>query len=97
MSNLGKKFTCFSCATKFYDFLKPEAICPKCGTNQKDAPTKLKIVKKEKQVHVIEDDLGTEPEPEAAVEEGFDESLGIGAARAEGVDPGDLRMDDYDE
>jgi len=97
MSNLGKKFNCFSCATKFYDFLKPEAICPKCGTNQKDAPTKLKIVKKEKQVHVIEDDLGTEPEPEAAVEEGFDESLGIGAARAEGVDPGDLRMDDYDE
>lgn len=97
MSNLGKKFTCFSCATKFYDFRKPEAICPKCGSNQKDAPTKLKIVKKDKQVHVIEDDLGTEPEPEAAAEEGFDESLGIGAARAEGVDPGDLRMDDYDE
>ncbi|MBL0211493.1 MAG: FYDLN acid domain-containing protein [Holophagaceae bacterium] len=97
MSNLGKKFTCFSCATKFYDFRKPEAICPKCGSNQKDAPTKLKVVKKDKQVHVIEDDLGTEPEPEAAAEEGFDESLGIGAARAEGVDPGDLRMDDYDE
>jgi hypothetical protein len=97
MSNLGKKFTCFSCATKFYDFRKPEAICPKCGVNQKDAPTKPKTVKKEKQVHVIEDDMGTEPEPEAAAEEGFDETLGIGAARAEGVDPGDLRMDDYDE
>ena len=97
MSNLGKKFTCFSCATKFYDFRKPEALCPKCGANQKDAPTKLKIVKKDKQVHVIEDDLGAEPEAEAATDEGFDESLGIGAARAEGVDPGDLRMDDYDE
>ncbi len=97
MSNLGKKFTCFSCATKFYDFRKPEALCPKCGANQKDAPTKLKIVKKDKQVHVIEDDLSAEPEPEAAADEGFDETLGIGAARAEGVDPGDLRMDDYDE
>ena len=97
MSNLGKKFTCFSCATKFYDFRKPEALCPKCGANQKDAPTKLKIVKKDKQVHVIEDDLNAEPEPEAAADEGFDETLGIGAARAEGVDPGDLRMDDYDE
>ena len=56
MSNLGKKFICFSCATKFYDFGKPEAICPKCGTNQKGAPAKPKTLKKEKQVHVIEDD-----------------------------------------
>ena len=52
---------------------------------------------KEKAVHLIEDDLGTEPEPEVVAEEGFDESLGITGARAEGVDPGDLRMDDYDE
>lgn len=97
MSNLGKKFTCFSCATKFYDFHKPEALCPKCGANQKDAPSKPKTVKKEKAVHVIDDDLGAEPEVEAPADEGFDESLGIGAARAEGVDPGDLQMDDYDE
>ena len=97
MSNLGKKFNCFSCATKFYDFGKPEALCPKCGSNQKDAPSKPKAVKKEKAVHLIEDDLGTEPEPEVGAEEGFDESLGITGARAEGVDPGDLRMDDYDE
>lgn len=97
MANLGKKFTCFSCATKFYDFGKPEALCPKCGSNQKDAPSKPKAVKKEKAVHLIEDDLGAEAEPEVVVEEGFDESLGISGARAEGVDPGDLRMDDYDE
>jgi uncharacterized protein (TIGR02300 family) len=34
---LGNKFECFSCATKFYDLGKSEAICPKCGANQKDA------------------------------------------------------------
>lgn len=34
---LGNKFDCYSCGTKFYDLGKPEAICPKCGANQKDA------------------------------------------------------------
>lgn len=34
---LGTKFECFSCGTKFYDLGKAEAICPKCGANQKDA------------------------------------------------------------
>lgn len=37
MPDLGKKFECFNCKTKFYDLGKPEAICPKCGANQKDA------------------------------------------------------------
>jgi hypothetical protein len=37
MPNLGKKFECFNCRTKFYDLGKPEAVCPKCGSNQKDA------------------------------------------------------------
>ena len=57
MANLGKKYTCFQCAAKFYDFDKPEALCPKCGANQKAAPSKPKAVKKEKSVHVIEDDF----------------------------------------
>jgi len=37
MSNLGNKHECFSCGARFYDLGKPEAICPKCGANQKDA------------------------------------------------------------
>ena len=35
--NLGNKFECFSCGTRFYDLGKSEAICPKCGANQKDS------------------------------------------------------------
>ena len=57
MANLGKKFTCFKCETKFYDFGKPEALCPKCGTNQKNAPARPKVAKKDKAVHLIEDDF----------------------------------------
>ncbi len=37
MPDLGKKFTCFNCGTKFYNLGKPEALCPKCGANQKNA------------------------------------------------------------
>ena len=97
MANLGKKFTCFQCSAKFYDFGKSEALCPKCGANQKAAPTKAKVVKKEKTVHVIEDDFPTEPEAEA-LEETFPESgVVVERGRGEGFDPGDLRMDDYDE
>ena len=36
--DLGNKHVCFKCATKFYDLRKPEAICPKCGADQKDSP-----------------------------------------------------------
>ena len=37
MPDLGKKYDCFNCHTKFYNLGKPEAICPKCGANQKNA------------------------------------------------------------
>jgi uncharacterized protein (TIGR02300 family) len=34
---LGIKHECFNCGTKFYDLGKAEAICPKCGADQKNA------------------------------------------------------------
>lgn len=97
MANLGKKWTCFGCGAKFYDFTKPDPLCPKCGANQKEAPAKPKAVKKEKAVLQIDDDFIPEGDAEVAPEDTLEESLGISGARAEGVDPGDLQMDDYDE
>jgi len=97
MASLGKKWTCFSCGVKFYDFLKPEAICPKCGANQKNAPAKLRTPRKEKAAIHIEDDFSAEQEVETPADDGLEESFGISGARVEGVDPGDLKMDDYDE
>jgi uncharacterized protein (TIGR02300 family) len=35
---LGSKHVCFKCATKFYDLKKPEALCPKCGADQRQSP-----------------------------------------------------------
>jgi hypothetical protein len=37
MPSLGKKYTCYSCHTKFYDLGKPVPNCPKCGADQRDA------------------------------------------------------------
>ena len=36
--DLGNKFTCFKCQTKFYDLKKPAPICPKCGADQREVP-----------------------------------------------------------
>ena len=36
--NLGVKYTCYKCSTRFYDMKKPQPECPKCGTNQRNAP-----------------------------------------------------------
>jgi hypothetical protein len=36
--DLGNKYVCFKCGTKFYDLKKPIPTCPKCGTDQREAP-----------------------------------------------------------
>lgn len=36
--DLGNKFVCFKCNSKFYDLKKPDPVCPKCGTDQRESP-----------------------------------------------------------
>lgn len=80
-AKLGNRFTCFSCQTSFYDLNKPEPLCPKCGTDQRDTPkveekpkrTRKKAAKKKKKKPAInpalaEDDSIAAP-PEETVEE----------------------------
>ena len=40
MPQLGRKYTCYSCHTKFYDLGKAVPTCPKCGADQRDAEEK---------------------------------------------------------
>ncbi len=37
--DLGHKYDCYKCGTKFYDLKKPAPICPKCGADQREKPT----------------------------------------------------------
>ena len=37
--NLGNRFTCFRCGTKFYDLNRTPSLCPDCGADQAEAPS----------------------------------------------------------
>lgn len=77
--DLGNKFVCFKCGTKFYDLKKPDPLCPKCGSDQRESPA-LKPAPEGKRSRlaavpkVVEPvDLGEEPEPLAEEAESFEE------------------------
>ena len=38
--DLGIRYKCYKCGTKFYDLSRPEPLCPSCGVNQKDDEAK---------------------------------------------------------
>ncbi len=55
---LGTKHECYSCRTKFYDLGKNEAICPKCGANQKDvsssdAPAASQATRRRRKAEIV--------------------------------------------
>ena len=41
---LGAKWACFHCGAKFYDLNRPEPICPKCHSDQREQPAKPAVV-----------------------------------------------------
>ena len=64
--NRGKKHTCSNCMTKFYDFNKDIAICPKCGTEQMSP----KVVKQN-----IKDKFNTINEKEVTKDNNLEEEV----------------------
>ena len=82
MPDLGKKYTCYSCHTKFYDLGKPVPLCPKCGADQRDAEEAPVVTSSRGRSRaapppVVEEpadeDFGPEPEPAAQPEASEDE------------------------
>ena len=37
-AKLGARWGCYSCGVKFYDLGKPEPICPRCQSDQRQSP-----------------------------------------------------------
>ena len=69
MPELGKKYTCYSCHTKFYDLGKPVPLCPKCGADQRDADDAPVYTTSRSRARVVEEpaeDSEFAPEGEAA-------------------------------
>ncbi len=71
VNSLGKKFTCHSCGTRFYDLNKVDKICPKCGADQNAKPiTKQKSkLSKMSEYDVTEEEATDLPEDLIAGEE----------------------------
>jgi len=76
MSSLGRKYTCYSCHTKFYDLGKPVPLCPKCGADQReaeDAPVVTSHRGRAAKVVVVVEEPVDEPEFPPETEEAADD------------------------
>jgi hypothetical protein len=97
MPELGKKYTCYSCHTKFYDLGKPQPVCPKCGADQRDAE-EAPVITSHRGRRVVEEvpdepEFGPEAETPATGEE-EDEEIVADADREEEADE-DEDEEDY--
>ena len=84
MSELGKKYTCYSCHTKFYDLGKAVPVCPKCGADQRDADDAPAVTSSRSRAasrppvvveEPVEEEFGAEAETPAVVEGDEDEEM----------------------
>jgi len=72
--DLGNKFTCFKCSTKFYDMKKPDPLCPKCGSDQRESPAlKPQPEGRRGRLAAVPKVVAPEPEEEPAAAEEEDE------------------------
>ena len=39
-AQLGTRYSCYECGTKFYDLNRPAALCPECNADQANAPVR---------------------------------------------------------
>jgi len=84
--DLGTKHTCFKCGTKFYDMKKPVAVCPKCGSDQRESPALKSPPPSEKRSRVAKP---VEPLVEEADAAEADEELDEDEDEAEADEAGD--------
>ena len=91
MPELGKKYTCYSCHTKFYDLGKPVPLCPKCGADQRDADDAPAYTAPRGRARVVEEPAEEEEFTPASTAEPSDDE-------AEDFTPADDdRVEDADE
>jgi uncharacterized protein (TIGR02300 family) len=50
VADLGKRYKCYKCGTKFYDLNKPQPLCPSCGEDQNIEENKKMLKRKKRRV-----------------------------------------------
>jgi uncharacterized protein (TIGR02300 family) len=71
--DLGTKYICYKCGTKFYDLKKPVPACPKCGADQREAPVAKPQTARQQRAAAAAKEAAEEPEVAVAEEETDDE------------------------
>jgi len=96
MPNLGTKYVCFSCQTKFYDLGREVALCPKCGVDQKDADSAPAPVSRSRRVvvEVVEEEVELDESPDR--EDEPDDEVDLVEDEAD-ASPGSKEAEDDDE
>jgi len=73
VADLGKRYKCYKCGTKFYDFAKPQPLCPICGEDQNNEETKKMLKRKRRRaLSKVKTDIRPIPEEENGDEESDD-------------------------
>ena len=94
------KHTCFECGAKFYDLFRPEPLCPKCGTDQREAPKvsarakptpQRKRASKRSMAPLLDDE-----EDDMVFDDDKSTGMNLGAAGAELDDPARVAEEDGD-
>ena len=94
MPDLGKKYTCYSCHTKFYDLGKPVPLCPKCGADQREADDAPVATTSRSRRVVVEEPA---EEPEFAAEPEGESEAGAEAEEEDEIPAREETSDDDDE
>ena len=71
--DLGTKYVCWKCGTKFYDLKKPVPTCPKCGSDQREAPSPKTAAQQRAAARAAAPKEAEEAETPAAEEEAEEE------------------------
>jgi len=95
---MGVKRECFNCGTKFYDLGKPEAICPKCGSDQKNAskaesPAVAQASRRKRKAEIVKP---IEVEEEEPIEAAPDDELDAPELEAAEIEEAAEDVDDED-
>lgn len=74
MPDLGTRYKCYKCGTKFYDLNKPQPICPACGEDQNNEETKKLLKRKRRRaLSRVKADSRSMPDENGAAAESDDD------------------------
>jgi hypothetical protein len=63
VAELGVRYKCYKCETKFYDLGRPQPICPSCGEDQNNREVR-QILKRKKRRSSLKAEPDIHPLPE---------------------------------